>query len=661
MPWRDWIPGLRPVQHMAEPINPADITSEAQPMIIRPGEYAPAIPPTQPVEQTPQQEPDLNLYGATGTPIVSGFVTELQEYNSDLRGRGALAVYEKMRRSDADVAAILAACKLPIRAADFQVVPGAKDNEPDFKLAEEIAEFVRESLFEDLEYENALGMHFSQRFESVIENALLCLDFGCSGHEDVWRIDGDKVRLARIAPRLPITFYRFHVDHDGETLRSVEQWGYRGDNFVTVAVPANKFTLFTLRKEGANLYGRSILREAYQHWFIKNGLYRVDSIACERNGAGIPTIVMGPNPSTEDKLAAEGWSHNISTHESTSLVLPHEWDFKLVATTGSVHPVIPSIQHHSEMIARSSLAMFMALGTTQSGSRALGNTMVDFFQLSEEATAKFICDTISETTIRRIVDFNYANTTRHIPYPRLIVPHIAVLNPIDIFDALQKISGATIDLVQPDDETENWIRKKVGMPLKNKARPRYAPVVQKVEEKADKVQFDTETKKGLLETVCKKCGEIRLTKDICIGSGGAITKGPGGFIGQQIHAVRAKLSYVPATKERQQIADEWQNRLAKTLGGHVTPNNAEVDIIRGKNGIELKTVQVSKKDRVEMRPDSRQRKEEWLKNSGMKGHTVAIDLRSGKPEIYYREGFGAFRFGQMEKLPSFAALKTKLK
>jgi len=40
-----------------------------------------------------------------------------------------------------------------------------------------------------------------------------------------------------------------------------------------------------------------------------------------------------------------------------------------------------------------------------------------------------------------------------------------------------------VDLLQPDDDTENWIRKKCGMPLKAKTpRVRWAPVQERIQE-----------------------------------------------------------------------------------------------------------------------------------------------------------------------------------
>ena len=162
---------------------------------------------------------------------------------------------------------------------------------------------MRENLLGGLESPTSTGCWVTQNFETVKENALLCLDFGCAAHEDLWHIDGDKVRLRKLAPRLPYTFYRYHVDEDGESLLYLEQYGYRGNNFVNVLVPAEKIAYFVNDMEGAYFYGRSVLRAAYQHWYMKSQIYRIDAIAIERNGLGVPTIKQGPNVSAEDRKA----------------------------------------------------------------------------------------------------------------------------------------------------------------------------------------------------------------------------------------------------------------------------------------------------------------------------------------------------------------------
>src|SRR5438094_6040905 len=55
-------------------------------------------------------------FGISGTPIPSGFLYDLGEYNPELAGRSALPTYERMRRGHAQVRATLAASKLPAQS-----------------------------------------------------------------------------------------------------------------------------------------------------------------------------------------------------------------------------------------------------------------------------------------------------------------------------------------------------------------------------------------------------------------------------------------------------------------------------------------------------------------------------------------------------------------
>ena len=446
-----------------------------------------AVPEPQvesPGPETRHLAPETSLRGAVGTANFAGFIRDLGEYNPILEGRSSFLVYEKMRRSDADVRAALLACKLPIRAADYQIVPGLKESDEGFPLAKKIADEVRENLLGGLESPTSTGCWVTQNFETVKENALLCLDFGCAAHEDLWHIDGDKVRLRKLAPRLPCTFYRYHVDEDGESLLYLEQYGYRGNNFVNVLVPAEKIAYFVNDMEGAYFYGRSVLRAAYQHWYMKSQIYRIDAISIERNGLGVPTIKQGPNVSAEDRKSAENWVKQLAAHENTGLSLPNGWEFVLTGITGRIRDPQASIQHHSEMIMRSVLANFLSLGSTQSGSRALGNSMRDFFYLSLEAVSQKIDETISNTSIRRLVNYNYTpQPGRKLPYPRLVTSNIVVVNPLELLEVAKDVGKFDVDLLQPDNDTENWIRKKCGMPLKSKtSRPRWAPIQTRLQE-----------------------------------------------------------------------------------------------------------------------------------------------------------------------------------
>ena len=241
--------------------------------------------------------------------------------------------------------------------------------------------------------------------------------------------------------------------------------------------------------EGAYFYGRSVLRAAYQHWYMKSQIYRIDAISIERNGLGVPTIKQGPNVSAEDRKAAQQWVQMLAAHESTGLSLPSGWEFVLTGVSGRVRDPQASIQHHSEMIMRSVLANFLSLGTTQTGSRALGGSMRDFFYLSLEAVSRKIDETITNTSIRRLVDYNYGVGARRavpLPYPKLVTSNIIVANPLELLEVAKDVGKFDVDLLQPDDDTENWIRKKCGLPLKSKtSRPRWAPIQTRVQEQEE--------------------------------------------------------------------------------------------------------------------------------------------------------------------------------
>jgi phage gp29-like protein len=415
--------------------------------------------PARPKPAEPAR-PDGAEVGATGTPILSGFLSDIGEYNTDFSGGpfSSFKTFEKMRRSDAQVAATLAAIKLPIRSAKWEVRP-PEDATP---AEQEAAEFARKCLLEDLD------------FDAAVRNALLMLDFGCAAHEDVWEIDGGKVRLAKMAPRLPHTFYRWVVKEGTDDLAALEQMGYRGDAYVTRQIPVDKLAIFTFEQEGSNYAGRALLRAMHQSWYIKSNLYRIDAIAQERNGLGIPVVTAADNAKKEDRELAWKWVQQVATHQKAGLVLPNAgWKFELAGITGQVRDAKESISHHNLQISMAGLAMFLTLGQTQTGARSLGETMSDFFSLSIQATANQIARTIERTTLRRLIDYNFTGV-RH---PKLVPQEILSMKFESLVAALKDLAAAGVNVVQPDDEIEGWIRKKMGAPDAGKPRVRpMAPV-----------------------------------------------------------------------------------------------------------------------------------------------------------------------------------------
>ncbi|MGH9403170.1 MAG: phage portal protein family protein [Terriglobia bacterium] len=401
-------------------------------------------------------------YGVSGTPITSGFLIDLGEYNPELMGRNAVPIYEKMRRSDAQVRATLMACKLPVLSAKWEIAPNAQtpslprgehdgnsisrgtgklsstgSGETTEAKSKEVASFVRENLFGGLEFKTPNGGWISQAWQSVIWNALLMLDFGCAIHEDVWSVDGDRIRLRALPSRLPVTFYRWHTDDDGETLVALEQYGYRKSGFINALLPADKMCRFTYQQEGANFWGIALQRAMYPHWYVKSKLYRIDAIANERNALGIPVFRLAAGFAAEDKAAAYNFVTQIAAHEATGLVEPPgepHTGLRIVGYEGNLRDVMPSIQHHNEMISRAALNTFIDLGQAAHGSRALGASATDFFMLGLQSVAEQIASEITNSTIRRLVSLNFGDDA---PCPRLVPANVQA----------RSIGESTADLV----------------------------------------------------------------------------------------------------------------------------------------------------------------------------------------------------------------------
>ncbi|MGH9352733.1 MAG: phage portal protein family protein, partial [Terriglobia bacterium] len=322
--------------------------------------------------------------------------------------------------------------------------------------------FVRENLFGGLEFKTPAGGWVSQTWQSVISNALLMLDFGCAIHEDVWRVDGDRIRLRALPSRLPVTFYRWHTDSDGETLVALEQYGYRKNEFLNALLPADKICRFTYQQEGANFWGMALQRAMYPHWYVKSKLYRIDAIANERNALGIPVFRLAAGFAAEDKAAAYNFVTQLAAHEATGLVEPPgepHTGLRIVGYEGNLRDVMPSIQHHNEMISRAALNTFIDLGQAAHGSRALGATATDFFMLGLQSVAEQIASEITNSTIRRLVSLNFGDDA---PCPRLAPANVQARSVGE--NTADLVALAQQGLIVSEKNIRSVIRERFALP-----------------------------------------------------------------------------------------------------------------------------------------------------------------------------------------------------
>lgn len=421
-----------------------------------------------------------SVFGVSGTPITSGFLRVLEEQNQWLYGRNGVRTYYEMSEGDAQCRATFAACKLPVMSAKWKVTPGdVRATGPVARTAstgagrstsakaQDVADFIQDALW-NLEFQDEAGSWHTQPWSTVVANALDMLVYGCAVHEDVHRIDGDAIRLRALPGRLPITFYRWITAPDGETLQSLEQYGYRRDQFLNVPLPAWKICRFTYQQKGANFWGIPLSRAMWPHYRIKTGLYRLDAIACEKNSMGIPTYRLSKGHNAEDDAEALRLLSQIAVHEKTCMIespcdAPTD-GFRVEGYKGSIRDVWPSILHHNRMISTAALAQMLELGQEgKGGSRALGESHTKFFQLAEQAIADQIAETITATTIRRLVYLNFGDGA---PVPKLVAANVQARGLEEIVDHLTEL--AKNGLVLSTQELRDGLLSELGQPAESR-------------------------------------------------------------------------------------------------------------------------------------------------------------------------------------------------
>lgn len=377
--------------------------------------------------------------GESGTLVFGGIITN-EEYNSDLTGSTGLKVFDKMRRGDATVAVSLRAMKLPILAADY-TVEQASDDPKDI----EVATFVEHNLLNILPWHNTL------------EQILTHLDFGFSLHEMVFEpmeIDGVmRIALTKLAYRKQTSIWAW-IGEGGQP--GVTQVTGNGDiNYI----PEEKLANFVNQKEGDNYQGISVLRSAYKHWFMKDKLYQIEAVAVERHSLGIIEIIEPPGATNEDRIKVITAARQARANQESYIKHPPGWTVQFMDMKAhSLKDPQPMIAHHDRAILVNTMTQFLSLGARgSSGARATSQDHSRLFELSLEAVANNIVNTINKRVIPALVDMNFNVKA----YPALHVGKIGDEKVATVADAMEKF--VSVGAIHPLAGDENYFRSLTGM------------------------------------------------------------------------------------------------------------------------------------------------------------------------------------------------------
>lgn len=380
------------------------------------------------------------------------------EKSPDLIWPNSVSVYEQMR-NDAQVEGLLAGTILPLLRYSWVIDPnGAKD-----EIVEKISrDYGIPIQGEQEQFRPRKRNRFNFKRHQI--DAFRALTFGHYYFEQVGEIGDDgKWHVKKLAPRRPASITEINVAKDGGLEGIKQTLGPQ-----VKPIPVSQLVAYVWDQEGGNWVGRSMLRALYRNWVIKDVLIRVDAIKNERAGAGTPIGKGAQDASDEELEALNELAQAFRSGENAGGALPFGTELDLLGIRGTLPDTIGSINYHDEQMARRFLMMFVQLGSTQTGSRALGESFVDFFGFAQQFIAEWFCEVFNEHVIEDDVDWNYENEE---------------LVPLLTFDRSVEEGLPTSDLVMlvdkgiitVDPELESFIRQSKNLPPLSDDAPEPTP------------------------------------------------------------------------------------------------------------------------------------------------------------------------------------------
>lgn len=432
--------------------------------------------------------------GVTGLDIWSGYVTRDPEIK--LQGTRGVDQYDLMRIEDPTVAAVLGALSLPVRRAAWTVQP-ASDKAAD----RQAAEFV-ESCLDDM----------TMTFDDLLSDICSMFAFGWSYFEWVLKrrqgyqrigaarpaskFDDGRVGFRKIVLRAQTSLHRWEID-DWGGIQGMWQMSLTQPR--PVLLPIEKCLLFRTSKEANNPEGLSVLRPAYRDWTYKRNMERIEGIGLQRALMGLPVVKLeqGATRTAEagagsDEAHAENIIAKLHSNKALGVIETDRTTFRfespdMTGVTGDSDRVI---QRKDQGIVRAALAMWILLGSNDTGSWALSRELGDLFFLAVEGYLGSIADVLNRYVVPVLMRYNAFPGISG--WPEIVA---SVNRRIDLAALATMINGlVNAQVLTPDDELERHVRELAELPeaAPETARRRVAPswpgVIPDKEEPGDELE-----------------------------------------------------------------------------------------------------------------------------------------------------------------------------
>lgn len=295
--------------------------------------------------------------------------------------------------------------------------------------------------------------------------------YGYMPFERRYRFDDkipDLLHLDNLGQRMPWTIAAINMARD-TTIETIQQ-STQAD-----PIPASRLVWYVSDQEGANWAGISPLRACYAAWLLKHETWRVHATSIRRFGMGVPEVTAPVGATQGQVMQAQQLASSIRAGSGSGVGLPNGFSFKLQGLVGSIPDPVRFIEYLDSQISRQALAGLMDLGDTKHGSRALGETFLDFFILSLQSLADDIAITATSGhpgmpgIVVDLVDQNWGPDE---PAPQIVCTDLGTSYELteDVINRLVQFGA-----IDPDPQLEAFLRKRWNLPQRDPNAPSKIP------------------------------------------------------------------------------------------------------------------------------------------------------------------------------------------
>lgn len=424
--------------------------------------------------------------GAEGLEAFYGRVGEA--YVSDLQWPAAYTIYNQMRRRDPTLRSMLNAVRLLARQAEWKA-EAATDAPGDRKAAEFL--------------QSCLG-DMAHTVGDFLDDVLTMMAFGWASFEICYkRREGPRGRVESLSDDGLVGWRKlaYRRQSSFDTWKFDEAGGFAGwvqraaPDYREVELPVAKLIHFVSERDGANPEGISLFESAYEPYHYVTNLQILGGIGWQRAFVGLPVFEFDQRPQDGDLSTVQEVGQGLVVDERQYVSVPPGVKFRLESTQNSgADSLLNTIKYYRSLMLMISLADFIALGSTERGSWALGSDKSDLFLMAVNGYLDRIAENWTRYGVRRLFDANPG------AFPGTAMPRIAhspVYKPN--LPGLGAFIQQVAQYIQIGDEDRIWIRQQAGMPeVLGGPGPEREPALSELAE------FDGQAVRGKVEAALAK-------------------------------------------------------------------------------------------------------------------------------------------------------------